>query len=134
MADDWRLFGRELSEELFNKAFATAKLNCEIDLLTTGGNDWQTGGSSVAQTFVGGAIRTDFNKFQFADTNAETVDITVKVKASEVPFKIRKDNQVMRVQEKNSLTGDDLGLVSYDILDAKIDAVDAVWTVIGSRK
>ena len=60
MATDWREFGRDLSNELINNTFATARLACEIDLLTTGGGDWQTGGSSVSQTFVGDHVFFNF--------------------------------------------------------------------------
>ncbi|HHZ68801.1 MAG TPA: hypothetical protein EYN54_00635 [Methylococcaceae bacterium] len=134
MATDWREFGRDLTDELVNKVFASARLVCEIDLLTTGGGDWQTGGSSVSQTFVGFAIRTDLDKTQFDETNAQVADFAVKIRASEVPFKVRKDNQVMRIESKDAATDVSLGLIDAEILDAAIDPVDAMYTVLGRYK
>ena len=68
MARDWREFGRKLSDKLMNNTFASARLACEIDLLTTGDGNWQTGGSTVSQAFAGFAIRTEFDKTQFNET------------------------------------------------------------------
>ncbi len=134
MARDWREFGRKLSDRLINNTFASARLTCEIDLLTTGGGDWQTGGSSVSQTFAGFAIRTSIDKTQFDVTNAQVAEFAVKIRASEVPFKIRKDNQVMRIESKDAATDASLGLIDAEILEVSIDAVDAVWTVLGKYK
>ena len=134
MQDDWREFGRELSDELINNTFASARLACEIDLLTTGDGNWQTGGSTVSQTFAGFAIRTNFDKTQFNETNAQVADFAVKIRASEVPFKIRKDNQNMRIESKDAATDASLGLLDAEILQVSIDAVDAVYTVLGRYK
>lgn len=131
---DWRVFGRELSDELINNTFATARLACEVDLLTTGDGNWQTGGSTVSQTFAGFAIRTSIDKTQFDETNAQVADFAVKIRASEIPFKIRKDNQVMRIESKDTATDASLGLVNAEILQVSIDAVDAVYTVLGRYK
>ena len=134
MARDWRKFGRDLSGNLVNNTFATARLACEIDLLATGGADWQNGGSTVSQTFAGFAIRTSIDKAQFDETNAQIADFAVKIRASEVPFKIRKDNQVMRIESKDAATDASLGLINAEILQVSIDAVDAVYTVLGRYK
>ena len=134
MQDDWREFGRELSDELMNNTFATARLACEIDLLTTGDGNWQTGGSTVSQTFAGFAIRTNFDKTQFDETSAQVADFAVKIRASEVSFKIRKDNQNMRIESKDAATDASLGLLDAEILQVSIDAVDAVYTVLGRYK
>lgn len=131
---DWRKFGRDLSDELMNNTFATARLACEIDLLTTGDGNWQTGGSTVSQTFAGFAIRTNLDKTQFDDSNAQIADFAVKIRASEVPFKVRKDNQNMRIESKGAATDASLGLIDAEILDVSIDAVDAVYTVLGRYK
>ena len=134
MARDWREFGRNLSDKLMNNTFATARLACEIDLLTTGDGNWQTGGSTVSQTFAGFAIRTSIDKTQFDETNAQVADFAVKIRASEVPFKIRKDNQNIRIESKDAATDAGLGLLDAEILDVSIDAVDAVYTVLGRYK
>ena len=134
MQDDWREFGRELSGELINNTFATARLVCEIDLLTTGDGNWQAGGSTVSQTFAGFAIRTSIDKTQFDETNAQIADFAVKIRASEIPFKIRKDNQNMRIESKNASTDASLGLINAEILQVSTDPVDAVYTVLGRYK
>jgi len=134
MSDNWRKFGRDLSDTLINKAFASARLACEIDLLTTGDGNWQTGGSTVSQTFQGFAIRTSIDKSQFDETNAQIADFAVKIRASEVPFKVRKDNQIMRIESKDAATDVSLGLIDAEILDVSIDPVDAVYTVLGRYK
>jgi len=131
---DWREFGRDLSNELINNTFSSVRLACEIDLLTTGDGNWQTGGSTVSQTFAGFAIRTSFDKTQFNETNAQIADFAVKIRASEVPFKIRQDNQNMRIESKDATTDASLGLLDAEILTVEIDAVDAVYTVIGRYK
>lgn len=131
---DWREFGRGLSDELMNNTFASARLACEIDLLTTGDGNWQTGGSTVSQTFAGFAIRTDLDKAQFDAANAQIADFAVKIRASEIPFKIHKDNQVMRIESKDAATDASLGLINAEILQVDIDAVDAVYTVLGRYK
>ena len=134
MPDNWRKFGRDLSDTLINKAFASARLDCEIDLLTTGDGSWQTGGSTVSQTFQGFAIRTSIDKTQFDETNAQIADFAVKIRASEVPFKIRKDNQIMRIESKDAATDVSLGLIDAEILQVSTDPVDAVYTVLGRYK
>ncbi len=134
MPGNWRKFGRDLSDKLINNTFASARLACEIDLLTTGDGNWQTGGSSVSETFTGYAIRTNIDKSQFDDTNAQIADFAVKIRASEVPFKVRKDNQVIRIESKDAATDVSLGLVDAEILQVSIDAVDAVYTVLGRYK
>lgn len=134
MQDDWREFGRELSDELINNTFATARLACEVDLLTTGDGNWQTGGSTVSQTFAGFAIRTSIDKTQFDETNAQVADFAVKIRASEIPFKIRKDNQIMRIESKDAATDASLGLINAEILQVSTDPVDAVYTVLGRYK
>lgn len=134
MPDNWRKFGRDLSDTLINKAFASARLACEIDLLTTGDGSWQTGGSTVSQTFQGFAIRTSIDKTQFDETNAQIADFAVKIRASEVPFKIRKDNQIMRIESKDAATDVSLGLIDAEILQVSTDPVDAVYTVLGRYK
>ena len=134
MSDNWRKFGRDLSDTLINKAFASARLACEIDLLTTGDGNWQTGGSTVSQTFQGFAIRTSIDKSQFDETNAQIADFAVKIRASEIPFKVRKDNQIMRIESKDAATDVSLGLIDAEILDVSIDPVDAVYTVLGRYK
>ncbi len=134
MARDWREFGRKLSDKLMNNTFASARLACEIDLLTTGDGNWQTGGSTVSQTFTGFAIRTDLDKTQFDETNAQIADFAVKIRASEVPFKIRKDNQVMRIESKDAATDASLGLIDAEVLQVTSDPVDAVYTVLGRYK
>ena len=108
---------------------------CEIDLLS----HWRCGtgkhgGSTVSQTFAGFAIRTSIDKAQFDETNAQIADFAVKIRASEVPFKIRKDNQIMRIESKDAATDASLSLIDAVILQVSIDPVDAMYTVLGRYK
>lgn len=126
-----RQFGRDLSEKLINGAFAGAKRNIKIVQRGTFNPINET---STGIEFNGQCIQTKLTGIGYQNQNILDAEFALIVKASEVPFEVRKDNCEVSVQQLSSSNDSDLGLTDCTIVKVEKDGVDAVYKIMAKRK
>lgn len=134
-----RDFGRSLSDNLMNSAFAGVRRS--IVITENGAYDPinETGG--VISTHTGLCILTNLTKSDIANESIRDAEFVIKKRCVEVvddtsgeSFLVRNDNCEIKVDKLDPVTDASLGLQDCVIVKVEVDAVDAVYTIYGKYR
>lgn len=134
-----RDFGRSLSDNLMNGAFAGVRRS--IVITENGAYDPVTETGGVASTHTGLCILTKLTKSDIANESIRDAEFVIKKRCVEVvddtsgeSFLVRNDNCEIKVDKLDPVTDASLGLQDCVIVKVEVDAVDAVYTIYGKYR
>jgi hypothetical protein len=134
-----RPFGRSLSDNLMNGAFAGVRRS--IVITENGAYDPVTETGGVASTHTGLCILTKLTKSDIANESIRDAEFVIKKRCVEVvddtsgeSFSLRNDNCEIKVDKLDPVTDVSLGLQDCVIVKVEVDAVDAVYTIYGKYR
>jgi hypothetical protein len=134
-----RPFGRSLSDNLMNGAFAGVRRS--IVITENGAYDPVTETGGVASTHTGLCILTKLTKSDIANESIRDAEFVIKKRCVEVvddtsgeSFSLRNDNCEIKVDKLDPVTDVSLGLQECVIVKVEVDAVDAVYTIYGKYR
>ena len=134
-----RHFGRSLSDNLMNGAFAGVRRS--IVITENGAYDPVTETGGVASTHTGLCILTKLTKSDIANESIRDAEFIIKKRCVEVvddasgeSFQVRNDNCEIKVNKLDPVTDVSLGLQDCVIVKVEVDAVDAVYTIYGKYR